>query len=109
MARWARTMIRFRWAVLGVWIVAVLAAGAAASGLSDLLTNRFILPGAESQKAADILEQHFGQRPEGSFTLVVKGAPDSASSLVPQVRRAAERAAAAIPTGHVAGVDPVSS
>jgi uncharacterized membrane protein YdfJ with MMPL/SSD domain len=109
MARWARTMIRFRWAVLGVWIVAVLAAGAAASGLSDLLTNRFVLPGAESQKAADILEQHFGQRPEGSFTLVVKGPPDSASSLVPKVRRAAERAAEAIPTGHVAGVDPVSS
>jgi RND superfamily putative drug exporter len=102
-------MIRFRWAVLGVWIVAVIAAGAAASGLSDLLTNRFILPGAESQKAADILEQHFGERPEGSFTLVVKGAPDSASSLVPKVRRAAERAAAAIPTGQVAGVDPVSS
>jgi RND superfamily putative drug exporter len=102
-------MIRFRWVVLGVWIVAVLAAGAAASGLSDLLTNRFILPGAESQKAADILEQHFGQRPEGSFTLVVKGAPDSAISLVPQVRRAAVRAAEALPTGKVASVTPVSS
>jgi uncharacterized membrane protein YdfJ with MMPL/SSD domain len=109
MARWARTMIRYRWAVLAVWLVAVLAAGAAASGLSDLLTNRFVLPGAESQKAADILEQHFGQRPEGSFTLVVKGAPDSASSLVPKVRRAAERAAEAIPTGKVATVSPVSS
>ncbi|HKB21148.1 MAG TPA: MMPL family transporter [Gaiellaceae bacterium] len=109
MARWARTMIRFRWAVLSIWIVAVLAAGAAASGLSDLLTNRFILPGAESQKAADILEQHFGQRPEGSFTLVVKGAPGTATSLVPRVRRAAKRAAGAIPTGKVAAVTPVSS
>src|SRR5262245_21753505 len=108
MARWARTMIRFRWAVLGLWLVAVLAAGAAASGLSDLLTNRFILPGAESQKAADILEEHFGQRPEGSFTLVVKGAPGSAESLVPKVRRAAQRAAGEIPTGHVAAVTPVS-
>ena len=56
MARWARTMIRFRWAVLAVWVVAVLAAGAASSGLSDLLTNRFVLPGAESDKARNILQ-----------------------------------------------------
>jgi RND superfamily putative drug exporter len=75
MARWARTMIRFRWAVLAVWLVAVVAAGAASSGLSDLLTNRFVLPGAESDKARAILQDHFGQKPEGSFSLVVKGAP----------------------------------
>jgi RND superfamily putative drug exporter len=102
-------MIRFRWAVLAVWLVAVLAAGAASSGLSDLLTNRFVLPGAESQKATDILEQHFGQRPEGSFTLVAKGKPNSASSLIAPVRQAATRAAKEIPTGHVAVVRAVSS
>src|SRR5438876_1737440 len=109
MARWARTMIRFRWAVLAVWLVAVLVAGVASSGLSDLLTNRFILPGSDSQKASDILEQHFGQRPEGSFNLVVKGAPGTASSLLPKVREAATRAAHALPTGKLAAVTPVSS
>ena len=63
MAAWAQTMIRLRWAVLAAWIVLLVAAGAASSGLSDLLTNRFVLPGAESEKAGSILEEHFGQKP----------------------------------------------
>jgi len=108
MARWARTMIRFRWAVLAVWLVAVLAAGAASSGLSDLLTNRFVLPGAESDKARNILQQHFGQKPEGSFSLVVQGSPGQASVLLPKVRQSAQRAAQALPTGKVASVSAVS-
>jgi uncharacterized membrane protein YdfJ with MMPL/SSD domain len=108
MARWARTMIRFRWVVLTTWIVLFVAAGVATSGLSDLLTNRFVLPGAESEKAADILKDHFGQKPEGSFSIVVEGAPGTADSLVPQVRRAAERAAAELPTGKVVDVRSVS-
>jgi uncharacterized membrane protein YdfJ with MMPL/SSD domain len=108
MARWARTMIRFRWVVLTTWIVLFVAAGAASSGLSDLLTNRFVLPGSESEKAADILKDHFGQKPEGSFSIVVQGAPGSADSLVPKTRQAAQRAAAELPTGKVADVRSVS-
>lgn len=109
MTRWARTMIRFRWAVLAVWIVAVLAAGAASAGLSDLLTNRFVLPGSESDNARAILQKHFGQKPEGSFSIVVKGAPGEAKALVPKTRAAAARAAKALPTGRVASVNVVSS
>jgi RND superfamily putative drug exporter len=101
-------MIRFRWAVLGAWIVLFLAAGAASSGLSDLLTNRFVLPGSESEDAATILKDHFGQKPEGSFSLVVKTKPGQAEALVPQVRQAAQRAAAELPTGKVADVRSVS-
>ena len=72
MARWARTMIRFRWAVLSLWVAAFIAAAAASAGLSDLLTNRFVLPGAESDKARNVLQDHFGQKPEGSFSIVVR-------------------------------------
>ena len=108
MTRWARTMIRFRWAVLAVWLVAVIAAGAASSGLSSLLTNRFVLPGAESDKARNVLQQHFGQKPEGSFSLVVKGGPGSSTALVPKVQQSADRAASALPTGKVAAVNAVS-
>ena len=63
-ARWARTMIRFRWAVLAVWLVAVIAAGSASAGLSDLLTNRFALPGSESGGLgdADELEREISVR-----------------------------------------------
>jgi putative drug exporter of the RND superfamily len=108
MGRWARTMIRFRWAVLGVWIALFLAAGAASSGLADLLTNRFVLPGSDSEDAATILKDNFGQKPEGSFSVVVKTKPGQAEALVPQVRQAARRAAAELPTGKVAEVRAVS-
>ena len=108
MQRLAHTMIRFRWAVLVTWIVVVLVSAAASSGLNDLLTNRFVLPGAESEKAGDILEQRFGQKPEGAFSLVVKGGPGSAQSLLEPTRAAAARAARALDTGKVEGVRPVA-
>ena len=66
-------MIRFRWAVLVVWLVLFVAAGTASARLPDLLTNRFVLPGAESEKTGDVLETHFGQKPAGAFTIVVRG------------------------------------
>ncbi len=109
MTRWARTMIRFRWAVLAVWIAAVLAAGTASSGLSDLLTNRFSLPGSESEKAADILKSDFGTKPEGSFSFVVKGPPGSAEVNLAKTRAAAERAASKLPTAKVVDTRAVSS
>src|SRR5215210_8812876 len=108
MGAWARTMIRFRWPVLVAWIVLVLIAGYASSGLNALLTNRFVLPGAESEEAGAILEQHFGDKPEGSFSLVVKGRPGMAQTLVRPARAAAARAAEELPTGKLAGVRPVS-
>jgi putative drug exporter of the RND superfamily len=109
MARWARTMIRFRWAVLTVWVVAILAGGFAASGLSSLLTNRFALPGSDSENAATILKSRFGEKPEGSFSLVAKADQGgSAVALVPKLRAAAERAAEKLPTGQVAEVHVAS-
>src|SRR5215218_6340538 len=108
MEAWARTMIRFRWAVLASWIVLVVGAAYASSGLNALLTNRFVLPGAESEKAGEILGEHFGQKPEGSFSVVVKGEPDSAASLVAPTRAAAARAAGELPTGKLVDVRAVS-
>jgi hypothetical protein len=88
--------------------VIFVASGAAASGLSDLLTNRFVLPGSESERAADLLEANFGRKPEGSFTLVVRGEPGSARGWLPPLERAARRAAAVLPTGPFVGRSPVS-
>ena len=108
MQRFARTMIRFRWLVLGGWIAVIVASAVVSSGLNDLLTNRFVLPGAESEKAGDILKDHFGQQPDGSFTVVVKGKPGSAQSLIEPTRAAATRAAAAVKTGKLADVRPAA-
>jgi uncharacterized membrane protein YdfJ with MMPL/SSD domain len=108
MGVWARTMIRLRWFVLAAWIVLVMISGVASMGLNDLLTNRFVLPGAESEKAGKILEDHFGQKPEGSFSVVVHGPVDSSASLVEPTRAAAARAARELPTGKVVDVRSVS-
>jgi RND superfamily putative drug exporter len=108
MERWTRTMIRYRWAVAAAWGVVFVVSGMAAAGLSGLLTNRFTLPGTDTAKADRILEDHFGQKTTGSFMVVVETEGDSAETLVPQVRAAAERAAAELPTGKVASVRPVS-
>ncbi|HEV8053866.1 MAG: MMPL family transporter [Actinobacteria bacterium] len=108
MERWTLAVLRFRWLVIAAWLVALVISVMAMSGLSDLLTNRFVLPGSDTQKAEKILEEHFGQAPTGSFTLVAKGEPGSGTRLIAPLRLAAERAAQAVPTGRVAGVQPAS-
>src|SRR5215203_4618947 len=108
MEQLARTMIRLRWLVLATWLVVVVVSGMASAGLNDLLTNRFVLPGSESEKAGDILKDSFGQQPEGSFSVVVEGKPGSASSLVEPTRVAATKAAAALETGKLEEVRPVA-
>jgi putative drug exporter of the RND superfamily len=93
MERWTCAVIRLRWVVLAAWIVLFAVSGMAASGLSDLLTNRFTLPGTDTARTEKILQDRFGQRSTGSFTLVVRRRPDSAAQLVPLVSAAAHRAA----------------
>jgi uncharacterized membrane protein YdfJ with MMPL/SSD domain len=102
-----RFVLRARWVVLAAWIAVLVVSMAAASGLSDLLTNRFTLPGTDTEKAENILKDHFGQRSTGSFTLVVR-ADGRARELVPQVQAAAERASRELPTSHVASVAPAT-
>jgi RND superfamily putative drug exporter len=97
-----RFVLRHRWAVLGAWIVLLVGAGAASSSLASLLTNRFLLPGTDTAKVEKVMTDHFGQLPDGAFTIVAKGASQ------PDLRQAAARAAADIPGGRVAAVQPVS-
>ncbi|MDQ4018666.1 MAG: MMPL family transporter [Actinomycetota bacterium] len=109
MDRWTRFVIRHRWAVLAAWLVVFVVSGMAASGLSELLTNRFSLPGTDTARAEKILEEEFGQKSTGSFSVVVRGeAPGSAEALVAQVQAAAERASKELPTSKVVAVQPVS-
>jgi RND superfamily putative drug exporter len=108
MERLTRTMIRYRWAVVGAWIAIFLVSGMASAGLSDLLTNRFTLPGSDTAKTETILEDHFGQNSTGSFMIVVRGEAGSAEGLLPEVQQAAIRAAAVLPTAEVAAVEAPS-
>jgi RND superfamily putative drug exporter len=108
MERWTRFVIRRRWVVLASWLAVLAVSLVAMNSLADLLTNRFLLPGTDTARADRILEDHFGQKSTGSFSLVVRGAPGSAEELVPEVQAAAERASAELPTSEVALVTAVS-
>jgi len=107
MERWTRFVLRHRWLVLVGSVAVFLAAGFASSKLSDLLTNRFTLPGTDTERAEQILQDHFGQRSTGSYTVVVK-TDGNARELVPQVSAAAKRAASELPTGRFIGAQPLS-
>jgi len=108
MERLTRFVLRHRLAVLSAWGVVFAVSVVASLGLSDLLTNRFVLPDTDTHRAEVLLEEHFGQRSTGSFTIVGRS-DGNAQALVPEARAAAERAAAELPTGRLVSVAPVTS
>ena len=73
------------------------------------LASSSVSAGSLSWGTDEILEEHFGQKTTGSFSLVVRSEePGAAERLVPQVEAADERASAKLPTSQVAFVQTVS-
>ena len=98
MARWTESVIRHRRPIIVVWLVALVVGGVAAANLGDLLTNRFSVPGSDSERGLDILKDRMHERSDGAFTLVVQGngtRPDPAA-----VQAAAQRGARVLTNGH---------
>ena len=100
MERWARRMIRYRWVVVAAWLVVLLAGGFAATKVTPLLSNEFTMPGTDSEQARTILKEHYGDRSDGSFTVVMR-VPDSHDPVLrARLQRRLAAAAAAVPTGQ---------
>jgi len=93
--RWTRTVLRHRGAVLVCWLAVLIAGGFASVHLSGLLSNVFVVPGTEADRARQILQAAFRERPDGDFVVVFPGRHDR--STVAQRLRAAARL---VPTGH---------
>lgn len=108
MEGWTRVVLRHRLWVLASWIAIFVIAGFTASKLSDLLTNRFVLPGTETERADRVLRDHFGQRTTGSFTLVVRTENGGAEGVLPAAEAAGKRAADVLPTARYVGASVVS-
>jgi RND superfamily putative drug exporter len=106
MVRLADAMRRARYAVAAAWLIAAALSLAAVSGafgtnLNDLLSNRFDLPGTESDHARTLLADHFGQRDDSGYTIVFSG--DSA----PGAQAAAlKRAASVLPDARIGPLQP---
>ena len=101
-------MIRHRRAVLAAWLVVFVVSGAAASGLSDKLTNRFHAAGTDTARAERILEDHFGRRRPARSPSSPARRRAARRSCCRRYVAAAERAAGELPTSRVASVQPVS-
>jgi RND superfamily putative drug exporter len=91
--RWTRAVLRFRAPILLAWLAVLVVGVLAAIALPKHLSNTFTVPGTESDSARQILQHHFGERPDGIFTVVFQahradlaGAQrrlDAAAKLVP--------------------------
>jgi RND superfamily putative drug exporter len=110
MTRWVDIVIAHRKRILAAWVVLFLLGGFAAANLGGLLSNRFSVPGAESERGLDLIQKRMGDRSDGAFTLVAQGVSTSAQRA--EVEQLAQKAAAAVPHAKagpilVAGEDVV--
>jgi RND superfamily putative drug exporter len=99
--RWTRLVLRLRWFVLALWI-ATIAAGAYLSLLLPThLVNSFSVPGTDAERAEAALAGVYGERPEGTFTVVFRVRHSSDAVVQRRLRARLERAARVLPRGHV--------
>ena len=106
MERWTRRMIRYRWAVVAVWLVVLIAGGWSSSKLSALLSNTFTMPGTDSERARTILKDQYGDRSDGSFTVVFRVSNASDTALREKLQGDLAHAAKEVPTGKARPLTP---
>ncbi len=102
--RWTRGVLRFRVAVVISWLVVLLLGAWCSTRLGPLLANSFAVPGTDSDRARSLLADHFGERPDGVFTVVYQVAQPSDRQLRERLERRVERAATVVPTAQVGRV-----
>ena len=67
----ARTCWRHPWRVVAIWLVALVVVAGASGALGASFGESFAIPGTESQRGADLLEEHFGGVGAGSRGTIV--------------------------------------
>ena len=91
MTRWTDFVIAHRKRIVAAWLVLFVLGAFAASNLGGLLSNRFSVPGSESERGLELLKDRMGDRSDGAFTLVATGvdSPAKAAAVTGAARRAA--------------------
>jgi putative drug exporter of the RND superfamily len=101
--RLAHFSIRRRFVVLGVWLLAVIALVAISHRLGENTNDNLSLPGTDSQRATDALQQSFPDQANGSSPIVIHA--KSGKLTDPKNAEAVEKAAKGVAKGpHVASV-----
>src|SRR3954469_21219879 len=91
MIRWTGFVIAHRKRIVACWLVLFALGGWAAANLGGLLSNRFSVPGAESERGLNLIKDRMGDRSDGAFTLVATGVDSAAdrAAVVAAARRGA--------------------
>ena len=91
MIRWTGFVIAHRKRIVAAWLVLFVLGGLAAANLGGLLSNRFSVPGSESERGLNLIRDRMGDRSDGSFTLVATGVdtPAERAAVVAATRRGA--------------------
>jgi RND superfamily putative drug exporter len=93
MEQWTHFVLRHRRVVLLFWLAVLVLGGIATVRIAPLLSNNFSVPGTPSARARTALSQAFGEKPEGTFTLVFQARNARDPALLARLDRVAVRAA----------------
>ncbi|MFE9680849.1 MMPL family transporter [Streptomyces sp. NPDC006285] len=107
--RVGRLAFRQRWYVALIWAAVLALAGLGALKAPEASDKGFSMPGIESQKAFDLMEERFpGTVADGATARIVFVAPRGERITAPGNRRAVERAVASLADGAqvVSAADP---
>ncbi|HEY8646564.1 MAG TPA: MMPL family transporter [Gaiellaceae bacterium] len=100
-ARWTRLVLRFRRPIVAAWLVVLVAGALASARLTPLLSNSFGVPGTDSERATTLLARDFGERPDGTFTVVFRVRHPGNRAIRDRLRRRVALAAAVIPGASI--------
>src|SRR6478735_606522 len=103
--RVTRRVLRFRYVVVAFWLAVLLAGAVTSLHLRPLLANGFGVPHSDSQIAARILTQHFGDRSDGEYLLVFTDNRPVSPPVRDQVQAALERAVRTVPSARAGPVE----
>src|SRR5262245_27940471 len=106
MIRWTGFVIAHRKRIVAAWLVLFVLGGFAAANLGGLLSNRFSVPGSDSERGLNLLKDRMGDRSDGSFTLVATGVNTPADRAA--VVAATQRAAKAVKDGKAGPLLPAA-
>lgn len=109
MTRWTRLVIRFRWPIIAAWLAVLVLGLGANTQLHKYLSNSFTVPNTDSEHVRTTLEQHFGDRSDGSLTVVFKVKDASAPGLQADLAKRVRQAARTVPSGKAAELRVASS
>jgi RND superfamily putative drug exporter len=102
--RWTRAVLRLRLLVLALWLAVAVVGLLAAPRLTPLLSNSLSVPGSESDRARRLLEEQFGERPDGTFTVVFPARTPADRRVQADAERRLAAAARVVPGGSAGTV-----